>query len=141
MQMKTNLLQSATQSGTAFRTYGLSHLALAVKSLDRSIQFYQQVFGMEVMYAKEHWAQLNTPGTNDIIVLEEHKLAGKTGGGIMHFGFRLIHPGDIEKAKQALKAAGAEITSSGEFVPGEPYLFCKDPDGYEIEIWYESLDV
>jgi hypothetical protein len=25
-----------------------------------------------------------------------------------------------------------------EFCPGEPYLFAKDPDGYEIEIWYES---
>jgi hypothetical protein len=20
---------------------------------------------------------------------------------------------------------------------GEPYLFCTDPDGYEVEIWYE----
>jgi len=22
-------------------------------------------------------------------------------------------------------------------VPGEPYLFATDPDGYEIEIWFE----
>jgi hypothetical protein len=22
-------------------------------------------------------------------------------------------------------------------VPGEPYIFALDPDGYEIEIWYE----
>lgn len=25
----------------------------------------------------------------------------------------------------------------GEFVPGEPYLFAADPDGYEVEVWYE----
>jgi catechol 2,3-dioxygenase-like lactoylglutathione lyase family enzyme len=25
----------------------------------------------------------------------------------------------------------------GEFVPGEPYLFATDPDGYTFEIWYE----
>ena len=34
-------------------------------------------------------------------------------------------------------AAGATIHDTGEFVPGEPYLFFKDPDGYEVEIWYE----
>jgi hypothetical protein len=22
-------------------------------------------------------------------------------------------------------------------VPGEPYVFFNDPDGYEVEIWYE----
>ena len=26
---------------------------------------------------------------------------------------------------------------TGEFVPGEPYLFATDDDGYEFEIWYE----
>ena len=24
-----------------------------------------------------------------------------------------------------------------EFVAGEPYVFFTDPDGYEVEIWYE----
>ena len=31
------------------------------------------------------------------------------------------------------------IREQGEFVPGSPYVFFKDPDGYEIEIWYEKL--
>jgi hypothetical protein len=22
-------------------------------------------------------------------------------------------------------------------VPGEPYVFFEDPDGYEVEVWYE----
>jgi len=30
-----------------------------------------------------------------------------------------------------------KILSRGEFVPGEPCLFATEPDGYEIEIWYE----
>ena len=29
------------------------------------------------------------------------------------------------------------ICAHGEFVPGEPYVFFSDPDGYEVEIWYE----
>ena len=40
-------------------------------------------------------------------------------------------------AAQAVERAGGRILSQGEFCPGEPYLFAADPDGYEVEIWYE----
>jgi len=36
-----------------------------------------------------------------------------------------------------VKKAGGRVREHGEFVPGEPYLFAIDPDGYEFEIWYE----
>jgi catechol 2,3-dioxygenase-like lactoylglutathione lyase family enzyme len=81
--------------------------------------------------------QLQTPGTRDVLVLEKRpKAAGKTGG-IAHFGFRLQNPKDIAAAARAVKRAGGIVKEQGEFVPGEPYLFATDPDGYEIEIWYE----
>ncbi len=35
--------------------------------------------------------------------------------------------------------AGGTIVDQGEFVKGSPYLFFKDPDGYEVEVWYELL--
>jgi predicted enzyme related to lactoylglutathione lyase len=62
--------------------------------------------------------------------------AGKSCG-IAHFGFRLQNPGDIDAAARAVKKAGGTIKEQGQFVPGEPYLFATDPEGYEIEIWYE----
>jgi catechol 2,3-dioxygenase-like lactoylglutathione lyase family enzyme len=34
---------------------------------------------------------------------------------------------------------GSEIIDKGEFVPGSPYIFFRDPDGYIIEVWYELL--
>jgi hypothetical protein len=37
----------------------------------------------------------------------------------------------------AIQSAGGTIRDHGEFVPGEPYVFFIDPDGYEVEIWYE----
>ncbi len=42
-----------------------------------------------------------------------------------------------DAAVREVERAGGKILSRGEFVPGEPYLFATDPDGYEIEIWYE----
>ena len=72
------------------KTYGLTHLAIAVSDLERTLQFYQQVFDMQVMYHEEMMIQLTTPGCNDIIVFEKkgRKSIGNSGG-IIHFGFRL----------------------------------------------------
>jgi catechol 2,3-dioxygenase-like lactoylglutathione lyase family enzyme len=81
--------------------------------------------------------QLQTPGSRDVIVLEHQpRRAGKVGG-VVHFGFRLKRAGEIDAAIAAVKAAGGRVMSHGEFVPGEPYVFALDPDGYEVELWYE----
>ena len=81
--------------------------------------------------------QIQIPGTRDVIVLERRPRRAGKPGGIVHFGFRLRRPGDIGKAVAAVRAAGGRVKSTGEFVPGEPYVFASDPDGYEVELWYE----
>ena len=119
------------------KTNGLTHVAVAVRDVNRASKFYRAVFGAVEVYKKDDFVQLQTPGSRDVLVFEEKpKLAGKTGG-IAHFGFRLRNPKDIDAAARAVKKAGGRIKSKGEFVPGEPYLFATDPDGYEIEIWFE----
>ena len=72
-----------------------------------------------------------------MLVFERKPRQAGKAGGIVHFGFRLQRAEDIKKAEAAIRAAGGTIKESGEFVPGEPYVFFKDPDGYEVEIWYE----
>jgi len=119
------------------QTFGLTHIALAVGDVDRSSRFYQEVLGAIEVYRQPAFAQLQTPGTRDVIVLEEAPERARSGGGILHFGFRLHAPTDIGAAVAAVEAAGGTIRERGEFVPGEPYLFALDPDGYEFEIWYE----
>jgi catechol 2,3-dioxygenase-like lactoylglutathione lyase family enzyme len=121
------------------KTYGLTHISIAVKDLNRTLAFYQKVFDVEVICRQDNFLQVTTPGANDIIVFEKKKATyGKTGG-IAHFGFRLRNAKDINKMAQRIDSAGGEIIDKGEFVPGEPYLFFKDPDGYEIEVWYELI--
>lgn len=53
------------------------------------------------------------------------------------FGFRLTCPVDIDAAVSAIQSAGGTVSSRGEFGPRQPYAFARDPDGYEIEIWFE----
>jgi catechol 2,3-dioxygenase-like lactoylglutathione lyase family enzyme len=122
------------------KTYGLTHLAMGVKNVDRTLHFYQQVFDMEVMYHKPKFLQLTTPGCNDILVFEEKQNPdiGETGS-IAHFGFRLKDPDDIDDIAIRIVSAGGTIIDKGEFVPGSPFVFFKDPDGYTVEVWYELL--
>ncbi len=121
-------------------TYGLTHIAVAVKDLERTLNFYRSVFDMEVMYHEKDFIQLTTPGCNDILVFEK-KNDASTGisGGIAHFGFRLRQPNDIALLRKKIVDAGGAIKSEGEFIPGSPYIFFRDPDGYEVEVWYEAI--
>jgi catechol 2,3-dioxygenase-like lactoylglutathione lyase family enzyme len=119
------------------RTFGLTHIALAVRDVARSSRFYQDVFGAVETYRQDGFAQLQTPGTRDVLVLEESPDRAGIIGGVAHFGFRLTDPADIGAARAAVDQAGGRVREQGEFVPGEPYLFAIDPDGYEFEIWYE----
>jgi predicted enzyme related to lactoylglutathione lyase len=122
------------------KTYGLTHLAVTVRDIEATLKFYTHVFDMEVMYHQEKMVQLTTPGNHDILVFEEKEeaLIGQSGG-IAHYGFRLKQAADIEVMYQKVVEAGGEIIDKGEFVPGSPYLFFKDPDGYILEVWYELL--
>jgi len=118
-------------------TFGLTHLALGVSDVDRAFGFYETVFGMVATYRSDAFVQAETPGMRDILVFE--KRSGVTGasGDIAHFGFRVQAPEDLNDAAEIVMAAGGTIVEQGEFVPGEPYLFARDLDGYLFEIWYE----
>lgn len=119
------------------KTLGLTHLALTVTDLERSFQFYHDVFGMLAVYREETFLQAQTPGARDILVLEKGTDNVGKSGGIKHFGFRLTDARDIDTAAKLIERAGGKIIHRGEFVPGEPYVFFTDPDGYEVEVWYE----
>ena len=126
-----------TARATPIRTHGLTHIALAVRDAKRSLRFYQKLFGVVAVYEEEDFIQAQTPGSRDVLVFEEAPTKAGRRGGVSHFGFRLIQAADMDRALRAVKAAGGEILSHGKFCPGEPYLFFRDPDGYEVEVWYE----
>ena len=119
------------------KTHGLTHVALAVRDPQRSMRFYREVLGTVSVYESHDFVQVQTPGSRDVIVFERKPRGAGKAGGVMHFGFRLQRPEDIQHAEDVVRKAGGTIKDRGEFVPGEPYVFFEDPDGYEVEIWYE----
>ncbi|HYY48535.1 MAG TPA: VOC family protein [Thermoplasmata archaeon] len=119
------------------RTYGLTHVGLAVRDLERSFRFYRRIFGVREVYRDAKSLQVQTPGSRDVIVFEEDPASAGRPGGVSHIGFRLRRSRDIDAAVEAAERAGGTILERGEFVPGEPYVFFLDPDGYRVEIWFE----
>ncbi len=117
--------------------YGLTHISLAVRDLDRTLKFYSQVFGVREYFRDEKSIQVIGPQGHGVIAFELNPAKAGERAGIDHFGFRLVRHTDIDKAVEEVENAGGMIVKRGEFAPGCPYAYVKDPDGYVIEIWYE----
>src|SRR5687767_4436616 len=105
------------------KTYGLTHVAVAVRDLDRTAAFYAGILGARIVYQDAGFLQRQTPGSRDVLVFEKNARKAGKAGGVLHFGFRLTKEKDIVVAREAVKKAGGTITDTGEFIPGEPYLF------------------
>ena len=101
------------------------------------MRFYGQVFGVAEYGRTAGLVHTRTPGCQDVITFDGHSSGAGKSPGIPHFGFRLVSPGDIDAAVNEVERAGGKLLRRGEFCPGCPYAFVTDPDGYELEIWYE----
>ena len=119
------------------RTHGLTHVSLAVRDPERSLRFYERVFGVREYYRDNTSIQAQGPGPHDVLAFELSAQRIGERGGIDHFGFRLIDPADIDEAVRCALEAGGALLRRGEFAPGFPFAYIADPDGYEIEVWYE----
>jgi catechol 2,3-dioxygenase-like lactoylglutathione lyase family enzyme len=117
---------------------GLSHIAVQVRDLDASLRFYQTLFGSEISYRDDSMIELRTPRRQDALTLEnsdDSEIGSQ--GSILHFGFRLAESIDADEIARLVAEAGGKVEDKGQFVPGEPYVFARDPDGYLIEIFFE----
>ena len=119
------------------KTHGLTHMNLAVRDLDRTLRFYSEVFGVREYYRDAESIQVLGPGPHDVIAFEHDPGNAGKAAGINHFGFRLTKPGDIDLAIREVERAGGTLLRRGEFGPSSPFAYVSDPDGYEIEIWFE----
>jgi catechol 2,3-dioxygenase-like lactoylglutathione lyase family enzyme len=129
------------------RTYGLAHVALNVADPQTSFRFYRRLLGARMLAPEgcddddlsgQDWIEFGIPGAHDVITLRraEGPITGTTGE-LEHFGFRLVDEDDPDVVAAAVERAGGTVLGKGRFSNGTPFVFARDPDGYEIELWYE----
>ena len=119
-------------------TQGLTHVHLVVADLERSLRFYQTVFGMEERFRDgPKMVFLNTPGSRDLVTLNEDASEAKLAGvnaGVAHLGFRLSDSSTLDLAISEVEGNGGKLIRRGEHSPGKRFAYVHDPDGYVIEL-------
>ena len=99
------------------------HIALKVEDLERTTEFYENVFGfkeMETAKVRDHTSRHLSDGTIDLALIkydaEESKesLAAGQGPCIHHFA---IEVDDVEKYAAEIKKYGCEIVSDPGVIP------------------------
>jgi catechol-2,3-dioxygenase len=126
----------------AFSPVRLNHAVLFVSDLERSVRFYTETFGMEVI-AREPRANaafLRLPRSGN-----HHDLGlfgvGASGGpkrrgtvGLYHLAWQVDTIDDLATARQSLRVAGAYTGESSHGATKSVYG--ADPDGNEFEIMW-----
>lgn len=119
------------------------HTRFRVSDIDKSISFYQDVLGMEVIEQK------TSPRGSKLVFLKfpdmdcELELCSFPDSGSVHVPEDLVHLAfevdDLEVCIEKLNAAGVPITEGPlETSNGTKFIFTEDPDKYEIELMYHK---
>jgi catechol 2,3-dioxygenase-like lactoylglutathione lyase family enzyme len=109
--------------------------ALSVTSLDRSIAWYRDVLGFELLYRLEDlaWCELSTGVERVNLGLSEVEEAGGKGGATLTFGVK-----DIEAAKAQLDASGIRQDGPIRDIPGMVRLLTfYDPDDNALMLYQD----
>ena len=115
----------------------LGEVKIKVSKLDRSIAFYEQVIGLQLLNKEGNIARLTTDGKNVLLILEEIENAfvipERRMSGLYHFAILLPSREALAITLQHLIEKNVQIGQADHLVSEALYL--SDPDGNGIEIY------
>lgn len=116
----------------------VGHVNIKVMNIERSIQFYKEILGFEVLEQTASTVRLTADGKTNILSLEQPSdvipKQGRTTG-LYHFALLLPEKKDLANIVVHLVENGIRFGSSDHLVSEALYLH--DPDGNEIEIYID----
>jgi catechol 2,3-dioxygenase len=117
----------------------IGHVHLNVSDLDRSIAFYHEALGLEVVLRMPKFAFLSSNGYHHHVALDSRS-AGKLGSpehqGLHHFALRHGTRFELAESVRRAQAAGVPISRAADFYVLEA-VFVNDPDGNSIELSWD----
>ncbi|KAJ4875331.1 Lactoylglutathione lyase / glyoxalase I family protein [Raphanus sativus] len=122
---------------TDYGVVGVHHVGVLCKNLERSLEFYQNILGLEINEARPHdklpyrgaWLWVGSEMIHLMELPNPDPLTGRPehGGRDRH---ACIAIRDVSILKQILDKAGIEYTMSRS---GRPAIFTRDPDANALE--------
>lgn len=120
----------------------IRQVSLNVANLDRSIQFYKQVIGFQLLEQTERKATLTANGVDSLLALhvpENPHPKQRQRTGLYHFAILLPKRKDLANFLQHLRNLNIPFGASDHSVSEAIYL--NDPDGNGIEVYRDRPDV
>ena len=114
----------------------VGHVKIKVENLERSLTFYQDVLGFDILERTNSTAILTTDGKTSILSLEQpENVIPKQGRttGLYHFAILLPERSDLANIVVHFVEKGIRFAASDHLVSEALYL--DDPDGNGIEIY------
>src|SRR6476620_6501126 len=114
----------------------VGHVKIKVENLERSLTFYQDTLGFDILERTNSTATLTTDGKTSILSLEQpENVIPKQGRttGLYHFAILLPERSDLANIVVHFVEKGIRFAASDHLVSEALYL--DDPDGNGIEIY------
>jgi len=117
---------------------GLRHVALNVRNVRRSLDFYSNVLGLKLEWMPDEQNAYLTSGQDNLAL---HQLpAGSEPGPIQtvhHIGFVVRRPDDVDEWAQRVRAHGITLAAEPKtHRDGARSFYFHDPDGLLIQLIY-----
>lgn len=118
---------------------GIRHVALKVVDLKRSKAFYQEVFGMEVVWEPDARNAYLSSGFDNLALHEvSPEEVSSEKQKLDHFGFVFDSVDRIRELEARLRDRGVRILQPFKIHrDGSASLYISDPDGVVIQLLYE----
>ena len=117
---------------------GLRHVALNVRDVQKSLEFYSKVLGMKLEWMPDEDNAYLTSGQDNLAL---HKLPpGVEPGGIQtihHIGFVVRRPEDVDRWAEQIRRHGLSLVQEPKtHRDGARSFYFHDPDGLLIQLIY-----
>ena len=116
-------------------TVNMNHLHLHVRDVENARSFYERWFGFTEH--AQHGEILFLRDAADLDLALAPDPSPEPLPPWFHFGFRLHSSAQVEALCKAMSEAGVAIPKPYEFWGDLAAFRCEDPDGYQIEVYWE----
>ncbi len=118
----------------------VSRVDLSVKNLKKSLDFYLNSLGFNILSQNETYVSLSTNNSTELIRLYEDKsVKNENTMNIYHFALLLPSRKDLSKFLHHLIRKQIEIDGAADHLVSEA-IYLKDPDGIGIEVTCDKDD-
>jgi catechol 2,3-dioxygenase-like lactoylglutathione lyase family enzyme len=117
---------------------GLRHVALNVRNVQKSLQFYSTVLGMNLEWMPDEENAYLTSGQDNLAL---HQLPqGAEPGAVQmvhHIGFLVRRPDDVDLWAERVRNCGVQLAQEPKtHRDGARSFYFNDPDGLLIQLIY-----